>query len=471
MTVPSFQFLLFAAVIAGLFNLAPRGLRPAVQLLANLAFLASFSRAPAAFIPFAGFLAFGYASVVLLQRGWTRPFWALVAITLLLFFWLKKYTFIPPQIWLAHPYLTIGLSYVFFRVLHLIIDARSGDLPERVGLLDYANYTLDFTCIVAGPIQLYQDYKASAEPLTQFRAGAAIERIAIGFFKVFIVAAILDALHKQAIHDLPAAAGEGQRLLDGLLIVGLYPLYLYANFSGYTDVVIGVARFLRRRLPENFNKPFSSKNFIEFWSRWHISLSSWLKTYVYNPLIMSLMRRVTWRPVEPFLAVVAFFVTFFLVGAWHGQTGEFLFFGLLQGGGVAANKVYQILMAGWLGRKGYRELSANRLYGAVCRGLTFAWFGFTLLWFWSRWGDIRSVGETLGPAGVAGAMALLTVIATVVLELLVTIGEAAAARPGVRAVLGSRYTRTAAVTAMAAVILTSNFILDSPAPEIVYKAF
>ena len=226
MTVPSFQFLLFAVVVAGLFNLAPRVARPGVQLAANLLFLVSFSRDPVAFIPFAGFLAFGYVAVLMMQKGWRGAFWVLVAATLVLFFWLKKYTFIPPQVWLSHPYLTIGLSYVFFRVLHLIIDAHGGDLPERIPVLDYVNYTLDFTCIVAGPIQLYQDYKASAEPLTQFRAGTALERIVLGFFKVFIVAAILDAFHKQAIAALPRATGEGERLLDGMLVVGLYPLYL-----------------------------------------------------------------------------------------------------------------------------------------------------------------------------------------------------------------------------------------------------
>ena len=80
-------------------------------------------------------------------------------------------------------------------------------------------------------------------------------------------------------------------MLIGALIVVLYPLFLYANFSGYTDFVIGAARFFRLRLPENFDNPFISGNFIEFWSRWHISLSQWLRSYVFNPLLMGWMRR------------------------------------------------------------------------------------------------------------------------------------------------------------------------------------
>ena len=125
----------------------------------------------------------------------------------------------------------------------------------------------------------------------------------------------------------------------------LYPVYVYFNFSGYMDLVIGVARFLRLELPENFNRPFSSCSFLEFWSRWHMTLSSWMKTYVYTPLLKAMMERFQSPAIEPFLGVFAFFVTFFLVGAWHGQTSEFLFFGVLLGLGISLNKLYQILLA------------------------------------------------------------------------------------------------------------------------------
>lgn len=470
MTVPSFEFLLFAVIVAGVFNVAPLVLRPILQLVANAAFLLSFSREPAAFVPFAGFLLFGYLAVRLLQGGRHKGFWALLATALVLFFWLKKYSFVPPSLFLQHPYLTVGLSYVFFRVLHLIIDARAGDLPDRIGVLDYVNYTLDFTCLVAGPIQLYPDYKASGVPLTQFSAGAAVERLAVGFFKVFIVAAVLNAFHKQALQDIATRPDLGRAIVDGLVIVGVYPLYLYANFSGYCDVVIAVARFLHRRLPENFNRPFASKSFIEFWSRWHISLSTWLKTYVYNTLVMSLMRRFPSRAMESFITIFAFFVTFFLVGAWHGQTSEFLFFGVLQGGGVAVNKLYQIVMAKRLGKKEYRALQAKPVYGAVCRGLTFAWFGFTLLWFWSRWPELATVARGLGPAGMAGVGLALVAIATLALAAWEA-GHDAIKAADTRGLLASRYARTVSLTAMVAILFAVNVLLDSPAPEIVYKAF
>lgn len=129
-----------------------------------------------------------------------------------------------------------------------------------------------------------------------------------------------------------------------------------------------------------------------------MTLSNWLKTYVYTPLVKALMSQFPSPHIEPLIGVAGFFVTFFLVGAWHGQTSEFLFFGVLQGGGVSLNKLYQIGMAKALGRKQHRALDANGIYRAFSRGLTFTYFTFTLIWFWSRWEQVRhlAAGLTLG---------------------------------------------------------------------------
>ena len=236
-------------------------------------------------------------------------------------------------------------------------------------------------------------------------------------------------------------------------------------------------RFFCNILPENFDRPFSSENFLTYWSRWHITLSNWLKTYVYNPLMIAGMGRVTSPAVAPYIAVVAFFVTFFLVGLWHGQTSEFLFYGVTQGGGVALNKLYQMRMAKALGRDGYRTLSDNPVYGAVCRGLTFTYVAVTLLWFWSSWGQIGDLVTTLGVGGAVAACAGILVAASVILAAI----EAARAKLlGVTWTLDgeepapflrSRYTRTAEVTALTFVTVVMIVILASPAPDIVYKTF
>jgi D-alanyl-lipoteichoic acid acyltransferase DltB (MBOAT superfamily) len=261
------------------------------------------------------------------------------------------------------------------------------------------------------------------------------------------------------------------RTVEAALLISVYPVYLYFNFSGYTDFVIGCAALFGLRLPENFNHPFTSVNFLEFWSRWHISLSSWLKAYVYNPLLSGLMRRTQSPVIEPFLAVIAFFVTFFLVGAWHGQTSEFLFFGLLQGGGVSVNKLYQIVLTQRIGRRAYKALAANLLYAAICRGLTFAWFGLTLFWFWSNWTQLHGFAERLGAAPLIIGFAVV-VASSVVLQAAIWVHAGIdSIRFAGTALARSRYVRTAILTVAAVVLLVSGIVLNAPAPEIVYKTF
>jgi len=245
-------------------------------------------------------------------------------------------------------------------------------------------------------------------------------------------------------------------------------LYLYCNFSGYTDCAIGAGRFLGLVLPENFARPFAATNFIDLWSRWHITLSSWLKTYVYNPLLLISMRHLASPHLEPWLAVAAFFVTFFLVGVWHGQTSEFLFFGVLQGGGVAANKLYQITMTVRLGRRRYRALCENSAYRSLACGMTFAWFAFTLLWFWSNWQQLGTLASTLGGATCLAVGVVLVIIADVSLAALDAVrSRLRLAEP----VLLSRYVRTVWGTTLVVVSFAVLAVMNMKAPDIVYQAF
>lgn len=478
--VPSLAFLGFAAIVAILCRLCSDPTwRRGVFAIANIVFLAGFAAVPLAFLPLAGFLLSGYVCLILIQRGMVRASWATTAFLLAIvvaFVWLKKYTFVPNDLWLSFPYLVVGLSYIFFRVLHLLIDAAQDALPNRVGLLDYIGYTLNFCSLVSGPIQRYQDYArhnpASPAELDLITAGSAMERIIIGFFKVDVVSTVLSAAQHEALNALTPNQSFWMRVGLGATIVALYPLYLYANFSGYTDFVIGAGRFIGLLLPENFSRPFSSSNFIEFWSRWHITLSNWLKTYVYNPLLLTLMRHLSSPRIEPWLAVVAFFVTFFLVGVWHGQTSEFLFFGVLQGGGVAINKLYQTEMTHRLGRKRYRVLCETPLYRMLARGLTFTWFAFTLLWFWSSWGQLNTLAVDLGERACFTSVAVLIAAATLALAAAEAMrGYALRWTWSGQSILLSRYTRTAWGTTLAVASIATVVLMNMKAPDIVYQAF
>jgi D-alanyl-lipoteichoic acid acyltransferase DltB (MBOAT superfamily) len=474
----SFQFLAYSLGIVIVFNLSRSvSWRKFVLLAASVGFLAFFSLRPMAFLPLAGFLAFGFLSVRLMQAETPNLFVPLLVTSIFGFMWLKKYTILPTSFFLHYPYVTLGLSYIFFRVLHLIIDAHNRDLPERISLVSYLNYTLNFTTLVSGPIQRYQDFAEmnfapTPLPMNVAIAGRSFERIIIGFFKVNVVSLFLSVVQTGALNSLASNSAVGARVWKGILIAAIYPLFLYCNFSGYIDMVIGIARFLGMELPENFNRPFSADNFMNFWSRWHITLSEWLKTYVYNPLLMATMRRWPSRTLEPYFGVFAFFVTFFLVGVWHGQTSVFIFFGVLQGLGVSLNKLYQVLMAKWLGRKQYKELSRRWLYNALARGLTFTWFTFTLLWFWSNWKQLARIVQVLSPSEIVFVWITIFVGSSVILAVWEAIREWLLSftfenEP----LLLSRYFRTVWGTALAVIAVVSALLLNAPAPDIVYKAF
>ncbi len=478
MDTASFQFLLFGLAAALLSNLSRSPVwRSIVLLAASLVFLGLLAQKPALLLPLAGFLLLGYAGLVLLQRGFSRILvWSVIAV-LLAYVWLKKYTFLPEGAFLRVPYFTLGLSYIFFRVLHLLVEAGDRAGEQRIGPFRYLLYTLNFTTLVSGPIQRYDDFArdqfASDPPHLGARVvGLQLERIVRGFFKVNVLATLIDIVRVDALAQMSYQLPLPLKLYAAFRLFVAYPLFLYANFSGYIDIVIALARLMRLRLPENFDRPFSASSFLDFWNRWHMTLSNWFKNYVYNPLLVALMRRFTSVALQPFLGVVCFFVTFFLVGIWHGRTSEFVVYGLLQGGGISINKLWQVELTRVLGRKGYKKLANNPVYIALGRGLTFSWFSFTLFWLWGDWKQIHKIFGALGAVQWIGVWLGIWLSATVVLALWEGLRDGLLAiKTSAGPMLTSRYARVVYASALGLAAFVMTVLLNQPAPGIVYKAF
>jgi D-alanyl-lipoteichoic acid acyltransferase DltB (MBOAT superfamily) len=477
----SLQFVLFGLTAAALSNLGrSRVWRSIVIMLASLIFLVMLAKSVFVLLPLTAFLLFVYGAIAMRERGWSRgAAWSIPAV-ILAYVWLKKYTFLPERSFLHFPYFTLGLSYIFFRVLHLLIEAGQGPGTEEkrhIGFLPYLLYTLNFTTLISGPIQRYDEFardQFAVHPLPLGSAviGLQLERIIRGFFKVNVLAMLLHTMHQNGLEQLTQPVPIEHRMFAAIQLTVAYPLFLYANFSGYIDIVIALARLMRIQLPENFNRPFSASSFLDFWNRWHITLSMWLKTYVYNPLAVALLRRISSPSMEPFLGVVCFFVTFFLIGVWHGRTSEYIVFGILQGGGVAINKLWQIWLTRILGRKGYKELARNAIYIAFGRGLTFSWFAFTMFWFWANWKQLGTIFSAVAVApwlaiwlviwfGSTAVLAMWERLRALLLKLRTAEGPA----------LTSRYALVIYATAMGVIALVVTVVLNQPAPGIVYKAF
>lgn len=478
MDTASIQFVAFGLAAALVSNVNRNKVwRSAVLLLASLVFIGLIEREPTALLPLAGFLLLGYACFLLIERGWSHSLAWIVAVVVFVYIWLKKYTFLPEGSFLHFPYFVLGLSYIFFRVMHLLIEAGDGAKKKHVGFGAYLLYTLNFTTLVSGPIQRYDEFardQFASEPITLGPrvVGLQLERIVRGFFKVNVLAMVLNMVRVDALAQISQPLPLSFKLYVAYKIAVIYPLFLYANFSGYIDIVIALARLIRVRLPENFDRPFSSTSFIDFWNRWHITLSTWLKTYVYNPLLVALMRRTSSLALQPLLGVLSFFVTFFLVGLWHGRTSQFIFFGILQGGGVALNKLWQLGLAGAFGRKRYKAMAKNPFYVAFARGLTFSWFAFSLFWFWSDWKQIDSVYSSIGIFKWCGVWLGIWLSATLVLALWEWLRSLLLSiRTSEGPVLASRYARVVYASTLGLASLVITVLLNQPAPPIIYRAF
>ncbi|RJP48423.1 MAG: MBOAT family protein [Anaerolineaceae bacterium] len=224
----------------------------------------------------------------------------------------------------------LGYSYVAFRLLHTIRDRQSGVLPA-VGLAEYLNYVIFFPASTAGPIDRLERFVTELReplPLKNDDWLFAGQRLALGLFKKFFLA---DTLALISIKD----ALVGQTISGGWLWVTLfaYSFRVYFDFSGYTDIAIGIGRLLGIRLPENFTAPFLKPNLTQFWNSWHITLTQWFRSYFFNPVTRFLRSRK--RPL-PFTLILLLTqtTTMLLIGLWHGITWNFALWGLWHGLGL-----------------------------------------------------------------------------------------------------------------------------------------
>ncbi len=214
--------------------------------------------------------------------------------------------------------LPIGISFYTFQIMSYLIDVYRGDARVQKNPLSFGTYVTFFPQLIAGPIVKYHDID---EMLTSrshngemFSKG--IKTFIAGFCKKVIIANSAGAVYE----DLTALPAEQATVLGAWLAVIMYSFQLYFDFSAYSDMAIGIGRMFGFEFMENFNYPYISKSITEFWRRWHISLSTWFKEYVYIPLGGSRVKKL-----RSFFNI---FAVWALTGIWHGASWNFLFWGL-----------------------------------------------------------------------------------------------------------------------------------------------
>jgi alginate O-acetyltransferase complex protein AlgI len=483
MELTSWQFVAFSVVVIFLFN-ASRDARwrASVLALANVAFIASHLHAAYQALALVAMLAGGFVATRVVQRWNGRLAVGLcIALVVLAFLYLKHYSFMSFVPTLPFLYLLLGLSYILFRIIHLIVDTASGDIGEPIAVWEYFNYTCNFLTFISGPIQRFQDYRADARAMRALESAdvdEGLRRVIWGYFKILAISATANAVFfklSPALLQADAHPAMASACARYVVTAAVYTVFLYYNFSGFIDVVIGFARLLGMRLPENFNQPFLAANFLDFWGRWHMTLSNWFRDYMFNPLLAALMSRFENPRLAPWFGVFGFFVTFAVMGVWHGATPVFVAYGLVMGLGASVNKAFKLFMAARLGRARYRDLCKAQWYVYLCRGLTFAYFTMGVTALWVDLPQLATLGRALGVVGALGAFVALSLIGTVSF-VAADLVKAAIARLGKRAgtveVSPRRRPMTAAF-ALAAVLLATlavNTLYTQP-PEFVYRAF
>jgi alginate O-acetyltransferase complex protein AlgI len=266
--------------------------------------------------------------------------------------------------------LPVGISFYTFQSMSYTIDVYRREIEPERSLLNFATFVVFFPQLVAGPIVRARDFLPQLRrdhPFDWNRVISGLALVLLGYFKKVVVA---DSL--ASVVDGTFQYTDAQTSIGLMVGVVFYAFQIYCDFSGYTDIARGLAHMLGFDFPENFRTPYFSKSFSEFWTRWHVSLSSWLRDYLYIPLGGN--RHGTLNTYRNLM------LTMLLGGLWHGANWTFVFWGLLHGLYLVVQR-----LVGPSYEKTMRSLKVPRiLSGALSMAVVFALTCFAWIFFRSQ---------------------------------------------------------------------------------------
>jgi len=232
----------------------------------------------------------------------------------------------------VHIVAPLGISYFIFQFIHYLVDVYKGRIArENINFINLLAFTVFFPTLASGPIKRYPQFQEQIDGEIRFNAATALEgmrRIIFGLGKKFIIADTFSQLTGAL-----ASPEQAGRLMLAVAVYA-YAIKIYYDFSGYTDMAVGCSLLFGIRVPENFNSPYLKRNISEFWRSWHMSLSSWIRDYLFIPLGGS--RVSLGRNLFNLITVMA------ICGLWHGASWNYLVWGLWHGTGMAIHRVSKI---------------------------------------------------------------------------------------------------------------------------------
>jgi len=269
----------------------------------------------------------------------------------------------------------LGFSYIAFRLIHTLRDFQSKRY-QATGLCNYFDYVIFFPALVAGPIDRIEHFeneiKKETNKTQDFIVGG--KRLIFGLTKKFVIA---DMLALISLNSDNATLVKSTFWLWVMLIA--YAWMIYFDFSGYTDIALGMSACLGIALPENFDQPYSAKNLTIFWNKWHMSLTQWFRSYFFNPLTRFLRSKE--KPISPTLIIALTQIsTMSLIGLWHGISWNYLYWGLWHGIGLFIHNRWAFFMQKFT--KGIQlNNSLKKVISVFSVVFTFAFIALGWIWF------------------------------------------------------------------------------------------
>ena len=289
----------------------------------------------------------------------------------------------------------LGLSYILFREIDFVMQYDwLKEEGEEIRLLDYLNYLLSFYTIICGPIMRFRDYledrKEEKQPLEKAEIYSQLNRMLNGYIKVFLISGVIHNYTDKAFRNFDRWSGI-TLLVIYLGFTFLNAWYIYFNFSGFCDIVIAAGKLAGFTIPENFNKPYLARSLSEYWNRHHITLSQWIRDYIYSPIFKWGITKFEKVDIN-IIQYVMLFVTFFIAGIWHGNTINYIIYGLLEGLGVSGSMWFNNTLKKKMGKKKYKEYQSKSwvkwmeigvTWGYIC--ISFAFVGY------DTWGTLMEI--------------------------------------------------------------------------------
>jgi D-alanyl-lipoteichoic acid acyltransferase DltB (MBOAT superfamily) len=280
----------------------------------------------------------------------------------------------------------IGISYLAFRCSRLVLEVRNGVL-KKPNFLEYLNFAFFLPTMPVGPINTYANFRRGFETQPyNVPVGRAAMRILVGAVKY----QFLGNLCNQLTYSGLLLDDHPHHWMDLPVAVVFFYLYLYLNFSGFCDMAIGAAALIGIPVPENFDNPFAARNVKDFWNRWHITLSVWMRDVVFSPLSKFFVGKLGIKLADHAIALTITIV-FLLVGIWHGAGWNFAAYGAVHALGVVVNHYYTIFLKKKLGREGFKAYNENRWIRALAVMLTFCYCGASLIFFANTFPQIKQI--------------------------------------------------------------------------------